>query len=953
MTKPTIKQFFENFRGLDLTSSPLGRGIEFARSFKNIERLHNGSLRSREGLELCSQNLPVITIFPYIYVDSDEVTREELIGVAAFSKNTDNTTQDRFMALVKLTTANLNITYSGGDDFRYSVTKSSSGITFTLYEDSVSVLSEDLGTGYSSSDMTLQELADSISAVSNFSATVDNTAVVNGAQAGVTAITVDSGHTLSIGDMTYFIDSQTNNPDNRITEIINTSATTITIRNDGSYSNVDVADDLVIGFGQHQAAILQYTDTPGTNYSASTITAPFTCWSPIATQLDGDFLNTLPNEDESDDAELFYGLPDFSNQRNNLYFLASYFPEVSLETYIDEIGEVNYNAGLWKYDGKDYYLSGMFFELGGGSLTFTNTGSGSSPSAGDYKYSISFKRTDYQGNEIEFFHVNESEHTVSSGNNVHLQVQDTFADTYQKELNFKHAKLTSSATATATLNITSGHLFRVGDYIYVEDSGFLSSSPPKSTARHKVTAITATSITIDGAITASNNSVVSNFLLRIWRTKVASNTFYLCQEYPYYASTSQNYTDNLADDDLGILQTAVKPINIQYPFPRGKCVETHQGLVCVASGNTIHWEDADSIESSPRAISNTTLPYGTTGDIRSLTSNIDSSLFVVKPTAQFQILGNISSNEIEINKISENGIGVNGCKAISIINKALLGAGNTGVWSTRLEDVNKSFASQILKIFKITTIYDETGGDFYKLNLNKLLITYDKQKNWIHFYIPLESVYSSANIQNGYFAPGPTSGFSRHFVLMLSDVPNQPDCWAEFTYDLKQQGNGGFANIERDFYQQSCVTIQSSSGLQGFLHKRSNLSDAEAFLDNTSTYDSELVTAWDDAGEPSFYKFFLDFILYQLQPDFYVAPFTMEFESYRDWDDTKKDTERATTLSFSSSSDKEKSLQFDKDYKARRRSFKLSCTVNKTPMLISGYEYTVKENTYKKERLIK
>lgn len=67
-----------------------------------------------------------------------------------------------------------------------------------------------------------------------------NCAIVNGAQVGVTTITVDSGHTMKVGDTAYFLDGSTGNYVERT--VTAKASTTITI--DGA--NVNVADNAVI-----------------------------------------------------------------------------------------------------------------------------------------------------------------------------------------------------------------------------------------------------------------------------------------------------------------------------------------------------------------------------------------------------------------------------------------------------------------------------------------------------------------------------------------------------------------------------------------------------------------------------------------------------------------------------------------------------------------------------------
>ena len=68
----------------------------------------------------------------------------------------------------------------------------------------------------------------------------DPAAIVDGAQAAVNEIDVDAGHTIYVGNLVYFLDS--NNSEKRIRNVIATTSTTITIDGDP----VDVADNAEI-----------------------------------------------------------------------------------------------------------------------------------------------------------------------------------------------------------------------------------------------------------------------------------------------------------------------------------------------------------------------------------------------------------------------------------------------------------------------------------------------------------------------------------------------------------------------------------------------------------------------------------------------------------------------------------------------------------------------------------
>lgn len=124
-------------------------------------------------------------------------------------------------------------TFTTGDDYFYMFTY--------IQVDNKGNIIEGVRSPYSSK-LTKAASDDNAVTVTNISSSSGfNTgcAIVNGAQNGVTTITVDSGHTLNVGDTAYFYDGNTSA---YVTKTI-TSTTTTSISFSGS---VDVADNAVI-----------------------------------------------------------------------------------------------------------------------------------------------------------------------------------------------------------------------------------------------------------------------------------------------------------------------------------------------------------------------------------------------------------------------------------------------------------------------------------------------------------------------------------------------------------------------------------------------------------------------------------------------------------------------------------------------------------------------------------
>jgi hypothetical protein len=171
----------------------------------------------------------------------------------------------------------------------------------------------------------------------------------------------------------------------------------------------------------------------------------------------------------------------FYAARNNADFENASFAIVNNILYIS----TGYDT-LQKYDSLRVYKAGLpapasaasVSKLGSGSLT------------GTYKYRYFYRHIDAKGNVVEGNATAETETTLSS-EDARLTLQNLQANT---GFNTSQAVVNGAQSGVNTITVDSGHTILVGDKVY-----FYDGSASEYTTRN-VTAVTATTIVVDGAI---------------------------------------------------------------------------------------------------------------------------------------------------------------------------------------------------------------------------------------------------------------------------------------------------------------------------------------------------------------------------------------------------------------------------------------------------------------------
>lgn len=475
---------FRDFLGVDLKSTDVKRGSQFASGGQNADFTVNNSLNKRRGYQYRANTGFNAGLVEYAKVDTLGVPAPELISIGD--------------TLRKLTASSLDISYTGAVEGRVEFILQSTTSTFVLrlVEDNVEKLSLDCGDGVASV-VTIAAVITALGTVSNWSA-------------------------VTTGD-----------------------------------------DTQPAGFLEIKREQIVEAGTP--------LTMAYEYFTDINS---GNVSMTANTSNLGDDT---YENASFVNLNNVLY--------VS-----------NSTDGLFKYDGQTFYKSGM----PRGSIDSVAVGAAGALT-GTYLYATTYLQIDAAGQVIEGNISETSASVTPAGDDVNVTLDNILSASGFNT----NAGIVAGAQVTVniiTVDDGSGgsHTFKVGD------TAFFFDSVTGDYITRSITAVGATTITVDGAgVTVADNAVISNNLrIAIYRTVDAGVTKFLVTEIPNDPFTAtQVYVDSTLDASLGA--TFVTPRFGHDLPPAGQYLSTYRNLLIIAGSQAdpsrFYWSDSDGPEYFPAA----------------------------------------------------------------------------------------------------------------------------------------------------------------------------------------------------------------------------------------------------------------------------------------------------------------------------------------------------------------
>ena len=638
----------ESFAGVDYASSDLTRPENAFKSLKNFQFGEGSEIVGRKGFQACGQ-------------------RGGFLGghVYSFLNTTSGATEEEVLAandhLWRLTSSSFVITYSGGGIWYYRFYESSAGFDFEIFDSAGATLDVAVGDGTSATPYSVADLFAAIDALAGFSCAWSagvEYAKVNGAQSGVSVITVDAGHTYAVGDIITLYDHATS----RLTQRILTATSGTTLTFNSAFGVVSVVDNQDIGPVAVAAAAGLRQHLVGTDMGASE-TVSFTHWEPVKFNYIAN-VATAPIEFA---AQATNGTISCVNAND-----VCYIGQTRRTVADEEQSETDPDGKILKYDGNRVYRAGM---VEGGWSSFT-------PGAGTatYRYIVTREQTDHRGNIVEG-----DPSVISVQENAALNTTCVLTNVQTSSnsgwFNTAAAIVNGTQSSGSTLTVDSGHTLRAGDTVSIYDS------VTGGIVRRTLTAVTTTSITWSAttSITAIDNMAVSCGLVnKIWRTKDRGVDFYFVIEVPNDPfNATFTVTDSVADASLAIKYEFPQSGEEHDPPPSANYLTLHQGSLVGAGDrgqpNTVVRSLPGYLEYFPAATSSLDVPSSVLGSITAIASDSDNRLAVFKPNAYYDIEGDLETGALNVRTVHERDYGVISHSSLVRIKDKLVGVGVLGV----------------------------------------------------------------------------------------------------------------------------------------------------------------------------------------------------------------------------------------------------------------------------------
>ena len=342
----------------------------------------------------------------------------------------------------------------------------------------------------------------------------------------------------------------------------------------------------------------------------------------------------------------------------------------------DVLYMVHPSERLSKYDGDAIYWAGV--PQPDQITTATNTGT----LAGTYKYIATYIQVDARGNTHESVASVESASVSPSTQSVDLTLPNNFDfagrtddESYNKfKINRGYANGAQVGVNTINMTwtdpgasaLTDNEKLQVGNIVY-----FLDRSTGDYVTRN-VTAVGASSITIDGAAVDVNNNdpFSANLRLAIYRTVDSGNDFYLLAELPWNIEFNGVYNDDTADGSLGAQylypldgqEHTIPPIagySLDSSSPSADswiAIGTYKGRLLLGGANSLPNTIAYSVTNNPEYFPATNSFTVGDEDNSRITGIIGLERFflVFKERSCYRVTGSLESNDISVETLSLN-----------------------------------------------------------------------------------------------------------------------------------------------------------------------------------------------------------------------------------------------------------------------------------------------------------
>lgn len=522
---------------------------------------------------------------------------------------------------------------------------------------------------------------------------------------------------------------------------------------------------------------------------------------------------------------------------------------------------------LMKYDGNRVYRAGL------PKATFSTVTDNAI--AGDFDvgfecfYSVEYEYTDAKGNVITG-ELGTYDHTVAADSTAINVNVNTLSVT--SHFNTDQGTVYLNQSGVNTINIDAGHAFQVDDYVYLDDG--VSSS----IVSRRITATTATSITIDGdAVNVLDNEIISCVKVVLWRnglpaaSSVSTDLRYLVDEKVNNTGAGAlAFVDSTLDRTTAV--QLIEPVKPHTLPPKGKYLSSWRGQLLIGgkvdSVTSVYYSDIDSPEYFP--LDN---EFKVNISITGL-GTLDNILFVFQEHAISGITGDLSEDNISVNEISREGIGCSAHHTIQEVQGRVWFLSDEGVFSINQNGL-KEESSQIKPkfgpsnpfSFKQSVAINSTKDDKYILVMPKLTnasgdeLASDDEDSEVYVF----DYFRGAWLQ-----------------------------WSKFNF------MGGITTYNNNLYFLQKITNASSvTNFDSYLVQVSQQNTEYDYADHEVATAFSYSTHWEALGDPSIWKKFLRIKMHALDTSintFESDSFVLTVSAQHDY---KLDTVASISIDFS------------------------------------------------------
>lgn len=598
----------------------------------------------------------------------------------------------------------------------------------------------------------------------------------------------------------------------------------------------------------------------------------------------------------------------------------------------------NFSSYLHKYDGvRPAYTAGLP-EITFSGTAISSSGAGSNFLANTtYNYLYRITKIDGRGNVVQSPLSDVKSFTVGGANVTSLILPLPY---YSRSYGCMSVNVNGNQTGVNTITVSVPTPWTTS-YLYVGEKVYLYDGVSSSYVTRNITALSSTTITIDGdPVNVTNGAVISNNVkVEIYRTKGDANSpYYFVEEVPMGIFASYpTYTDSTPDSSLS--ENLIEPDVITGAPPIGKYTCTHQGLLFTTGNeefsNRVYFNDVTGVEYFDADLGYVDLPFTTSGTITGMGSD-GQSLFVFKRKERAVLRGDFISNAFFVEVVSD-GVGCSSHASIVRGQQGLFFMSDNGPQKLVDGELDLSFGLRLLSDFRNQeySLVDDTSitsAQEGKLYTPRAVSFLDSRKKHVHFFVPALSGLPSLTTSYENIVPNENSWW---YVY-----DEKTDCWTRMSTFVGFYPSGGGCVHDGKLYIAACfphIFSGSSYTDECCIIEMYDGEDLYSAADDYAAIEFDYQSAWDTMENPSVYKKWLRLRTWSTRLVNRIAA-TLSLYIYKDYNDNNTLSSFSQDFSGASTLEARNKITSQKALSTKVRFY--NNTLHEAPR-ITGYEMEV------------